>query len=70
MWEIDKNQCKGCELCLAVCKFEALEPGTERNAKGYIVPSHNDDNCTSCKMCDHICPDMAITVTKEKKNEK
>lgn len=66
MIDIDKNQCKGCELCITACKFEALSHGTERTAKGYIVPDHDNDKCTSCRMCEYICPDLAITVVKEK----
>ncbi len=66
MWKIDKDQCKGCELCIAVCKNEALKPGKERNSKGYLVPEHISKICISCMMCDLICPDMAITVTREK----
>jgi len=65
MVDIDKNQCKGCELCIINCKFEALVRGTERNSKGYIVPAYIADKCTSCKMCEFICPDLAITVIKE-----
>jgi 2-oxoglutarate ferredoxin oxidoreductase subunit delta len=66
MVEIDKKQCKGCELCVASCKFEALTSGTERNAKGYIVPAHDAEKCTGCMMCELICPDLAITVVKER----
>jgi len=65
MVEIDKSQCKGCNLCIVSCKFGALEIGTERTAKGYIVPEYDAEKCTGCKMCEYICPDLAITVIKE-----
>ena len=65
MVDIDKNQCKGCELCVTSCKFEALTHGTQRTPKGYLVPAYDPEKCTACKMCEYICPDLAITVTKE-----
>ncbi len=63
---IDPVYCKGCELCLVVCKFEALTIGTERNAKGYLTPTINADKCTQCRNCEIICPEMTITVVAEK----
>ena len=66
---IDKHYCKGCNLCIAVCKVEALSKGSERNAKGYIVPVHDSSLCVACTFCEMTCPEMVITVSKgEKKN--
>ena len=64
---IDKIYCKGCNLCIAVCKPGALSQGSERNAKGYIVPDHNQELCVACTNCEVTCPEMSITVIKEEK---
>lgn len=63
---IDKEYCKGCNLCIAVCKPGALSEGGERNAKSYLVPDHDPEKCVACGTCEITCPEMAITVTKEK----
>lgn len=63
---IDAVFCKGCELCLVVCKPQALSIGAERNAKGYLTPSINAEACIACRNCEIICPEMAITVEDEK----
>lgn len=62
---IDATYCKGCELCLVVCKPQALSTGTERNAKGYLTPSVDQERCIACGTCEIICPEMAITVEEE-----
>jgi Fe-S-cluster-containing hydrogenase component 2 len=32
------DRCKGCGLCVPVCRPGALEMTDERNAKGYVLP--------------------------------
>lgn len=59
---IDETYCKGCSLCIAVCKPNALDEGTQRNAGGYIVPAYNGDKCILCGNCEWTCPEMCITV--------
>lgn len=65
---IDTLYCKGCNLCIAVCKPAALSQGSERNAKGYIVPDHNPELCVACASCEATCPELAITVIKGEKH--
>lgn len=61
--------CKGCGLCVAACKTHALKLEEDViNAKGYhpvylAVP----ENCNGCANCAAMCPDVVITVEKEKK---
>lgn len=62
---IDTAYCKGCELCLVVCKPQALSTGTVRNAKGYLVPTVDQNACVSCGNCELTCPEMAVTVEEE-----
>lgn len=63
---IDKDYCKGCTICVVVCKPGALSPGTERNAKSYLVPAHDPELCVACGNCAVTCPELAITVVKDK----
>lgn len=49
--------CKKCGNCVAFCPVKALE----QDEWGY--PSlAKPDKCTSCHLCEKLCPDFAITV--------
>ena len=62
---IDKERCKGCELCVGVCPLKLLVMSEDLNASGYHVALFTDnDKCTSCTLCATMCPDVAITVYK------
>jgi 2-oxoglutarate ferredoxin oxidoreductase subunit delta len=64
--EIDIDHCKGCQLCVEVCPQEVFELSTERNAKGYLLPSAlRMEDCTGCLQCEMTCPDLAITVVHD-----
>ncbi len=62
---IDKNMCKGCGLCVAVCPKKVLELSEEVNAMGYFpVHQARPDDCVFCTTCCIMCPDVAITINK------
>ena len=64
---IDEEWCKGCYLCLHYCKKEIFGKSKKRNARGYSLPQIlAPEKCTSCKSCELICPELAISVQKEK----
>ncbi len=69
--EIDENLCKGCGLCALACPKKILGISeTKRNSKGYapaecLAPS----SCSACRSCALICPDVCITVYKEKEEK-
>ncbi len=69
---IDKNRCKGCELCTTVCPKDLIDMSTEFGARGYrfAVLMDPDGQCTGCLLCATICPDVAITVYRETKPAK
>jgi len=61
---INPDYCKGCSICIDFCPKKILQPSRDINAKGYILPEAvNIDACTQCKLCEIVCPDLAIAVT-------
>jgi len=68
---IDKDKCKGCNICIEVCQAEVLDISGKTNPHGYLPPQiKNIDNCTGCGICEMLCPDFAIRVSimKEENN--
>ncbi len=60
---VEKDRCKGCELCTRVCPEQALGMSEKINAKGYFYPVAKEaDKCTGCRRCVLMCPDEAIQV--------
>jgi 2-oxoglutarate ferredoxin oxidoreductase subunit delta len=62
---IDRDRCKGCGLCVAVCPKKVLEISDELNIKGYFpVYQAHPENCIFCATCCIMCPDVALTITE------
>lgn len=60
---IEKNRCKGCELCVRACPQQIIQMSTEINVKGYFYAEVFDQpRCIGCTLCGLTCPDLAITV--------
>jgi 2-oxoglutarate ferredoxin oxidoreductase subunit delta len=64
--EIDSEYCKGCGLCEPVCQSNVIEKAGSVNSKGWQFFKNNPDKqCTGCKRCVLVCPDIAIKIFKE-----
>jgi 2-oxoglutarate ferredoxin oxidoreductase subunit delta len=60
---IDKNHCKGCELCVKSCPQKILQMSKQISVKGYFYAETFDSSrCIGCKICAITCPDAAIEV--------
>jgi len=58
---IDRDVCKGCELCVKACPQGILAMGKELNAKGYFFAKVAEQpRCLGCRLCCIACPDVAI----------
>lgn len=62
--EINRDWCKGCGICVEFCPPRVLE--LDAADKSVAV---RPEDCICCKMCELRCPDLAIEVlTEEKEN--
>ena len=62
---INKELCKGCELCVKLCPKKVLGMTEELNSKGNTFAlAKSPEKCIGCKICSLICPDACIEITK------
>ena len=71
MIKINEDWCKGCKICIERCPKDALEESDILNKRGIRPPRLKKKNdCNYCRLCELICPDLAITVIPEEKEVK
>lgn len=54
--QVDQARCDGCEDCVDQCPTDVFDM-----VNGKAHGSRNDD-CMACKLCETVCPQMAIVV--------
>ena len=60
---VDKERCKGCGYCVAVCPKGTFQPSERRNARGHLsVETTSEGRCVACEQCTLICPEAAIEI--------
>lgn len=64
---VDTERCKGCGLCIDVCKFQLIRLSEHVNHKGYHYAEQTDHtSCNGCTSCGINCPDGCIAVYRIK----
>ncbi len=60
---IDKNHCKGCEICVRACPQGIISMSKDISVRGYFYAQlHEPSRCLGCRICAIVCPDVAIEV--------
>ncbi len=68
---VDREKCKGCDICVVACPTGVIGLSRDVNAKGYhFAYMQNPDACNGCTNCAIVCPDGVITVYRQKKSER
>ena len=58
--------CKGCGLCVSVCRKGCIEMSDVLSESGVTpVVVKDESKCTACCNCATICPDAAIEILEE-----
>jgi len=57
---INREWCKGCNICVAFCPNEVLTLDDDEKA----CWSH-PEKCKKCGLCEMRCPDIAIELVRE-----
>jgi coenzyme F420-reducing hydrogenase delta subunit/formate hydrogenlyase subunit 6/NADH:ubiquinone oxidoreductase subunit I len=54
--EYDTAKCVGCDKCVHICPYEAIE------AQPLSTPKINYEKCTGCGACAVVCPHLALEI--------
>lgn len=64
--KIERDECKGCELCSINCPEKLIIMDESLNVRGVhpakFAVSADPERCKGCKMCAIMCPEVCIEV--------
>ncbi|MBL7085297.1 MAG: 4Fe-4S dicluster domain-containing protein [Candidatus Omnitrophica bacterium] len=60
--EIEREKCKGCQLCIKACPKGLIDLDNSLNKRGLHPVCFKDGECTACTLCAQICPECCIEV--------
>jgi len=66
--KISKDNCKGCQLCVAYCPKGLLGIDSGLNKLGFhpaVFNNKNKNSCIGCRFCVLVCPEGCIEVIKD-----
>jgi len=64
--QIDESACKACGYCIEACPKKILIFASYFNKAGFHPAQVTEkDKCTGCASCYQVCPEIAITVSRE-----
>lgn len=49
-----QNECCGCSACAQICQRGCISMA--ENSEGFLIPQFNLEKCTSCNLCEKVCP--------------
>jgi len=63
--DIDREECKGCGLCVEACIPKVLQLSEVLNRYGYHPVEYSGTACSGCGLCFVVCPEPgALAVWK------
>lgn len=60
--KLSVERCKGCYLCVANCRQQALSVSDQTNGKGVKVVQVDQEKCVQCGSCYAMCPDLVFEI--------
>lgn len=67
---VNKDKCKGCQLCVYFCPAKHLKASPDSNKRGVkYVTKKEESKCSGCGFCFLVCPDCCIEVLEVTKIE-
>ncbi|MBN2097671.1 MAG: 4Fe-4S dicluster domain-containing protein [Candidatus Omnitrophica bacterium] len=60
--KINRERCKGCQLCVAVCPQGLIVLDKSLNKRGAQPVYFKGGKCTACGLCFQVCPECCIEV--------
>ena len=63
---INREGCKGCEICMIWCKKNLIKEDKSYLNKNVVHPVmvENMEECVGCLNCALMCPDSVISIEK------